>query len=406
MSRFYMTSIVAMVALGCTGETEDKVTDTDTDTVVETDVVDTDVEDTADTDVETDPCVLQTPGTICTIIGTGIAGLGLEDVVGTETHVYLPQDTFVADGMITFPDFNNHRIRQYDMETKLTRTVAGSGLLGDGPEGPALSAAFNHPTDVAITPEGEIIIAAWHNSRIEVVNLGTEDIRFIGGDGERAYGGDGGPFEDSVLDLPSSVTYDDEGNLYITDQANQIIRRVNLDGIIETICGQQRQEGYSGDGGPAIDAQIHASVGQAASPANKLDIGHGMMYIADTGNHVIRVIDMSTMIIDTLAGDTVVGYGGDGGPAREATLNGPRDVASGIDGEVYIADTDNHCIRVVNPDGVVETFAGSCTIPGFEGDGGAPLDALLNQPYGVETDAEGNVYIADSYNHVIRVVYR
>jgi DNA-binding beta-propeller fold protein YncE len=129
------------------------------------------------------------------------------------------------------------------------------------------------------------------------------------------------------------------------------------------------------------------------------------MYVADTGNHRVRVIDMATGMIDTFAGNGTAAYAGDGGAAKDASLFGPTDLALGPDGELYVADTENSCVRVIE-DGVIATFAGTCTEPGFAGDGGAPTDALLSKPYGVSLDEVGNVYIADTYNHRFRVVYK
>lgn len=346
------------------------------------------------------------PGVICTFAGTGTAGLGDEAVAAVDSHLYLPQDlTFGPDGLAYLIDWNAHRIRQVD-ESGVVRTVAGTGMLGDGPEGPALEAAFNHPTNIAFDPLGRMVIAAWHNSRIERVDLTTWELEFICGDGTRDYAGDGEPAEQAKLDLPSSVAFDAAGNLYISDMANQRIRRIDGDGIIDTYAGTG-EAGFSGDGGPAADAQFHATKGQAAAPANRIAISPDQkLYVADTGNHRVRVIDLATSVIDTLAGNGTPDASGDGGPATGASLFGPTDVAVGPDGEVYVADTENSCVRVVYPDGTIDTFAGRCGTSGYEGDGGDPRDALLNRPYGVALDPDGNVYVGDAYNHVFRVVYR
>jgi DNA-binding beta-propeller fold protein YncE len=364
---------------------------------------------------EEEPCP-QTSGTICTFAGTRLAGLGDEDVPATESHLYLPQDlTFGPDGLPYLLDWNNHRIRVISADGIIS-TVAGNGMLGDGPEGPALSAAFNHPTNIAFDPHGDMVIAAWHNSRIETVDLTAGELTFTCGTGERSYNGDGIPAEEAILDLPSSVAFDDQSRLFISDQANQLIRMIDTDGYIYDIAGQQRDEGYSGDGGPASDAQLHASVGQAADPANRIAIADGTIYIADTGNHVIRAIDLDTWTIDTIAGtrtcdadgvcEGVSGSGGDGGDALSANLSSPTDIAPGMEGELYIADTGNSCVRVLYPDGTLDTVAGVCGEPGDSGDGGPAAEALLYRPYGVAVDRDNNLYIADTYNHVFRVVYQ
>ena len=389
---------------------------------------------------EEDPCTV--PGNICTYAGVAkTAMFGEDGIQANASHLYLPQDiTFDAEGRAWLPDFNNHRIREIAPDGIVT-TVSGTGFLGDGPEGPSETAAWNHPTSVTLDPNDpcKLHVAAWHNSRIHLVNLCTGETTFECGTGERDFAGDGDDALSAVLDLPSSLVFSDDGTMYITDQANQAIRSVSPDGTIGTIAGdpgepyaalnnsdpanepiQDATPGYAGDGGPAADALLFAEIGQQADPSSKMTIADNVLYIADSGNNIIRTIDLATMTIDRIAG---VQYNrgddgapsnlsaGDGGSALDAVFNNPRDVAVGIDGELYIADTDNHCIRVIEPDGTIDTFAGTCGLapqPGdpFEGEGILALDAQLWSPYGVATDSEGNVYIADTKNHIIRKVAR
>lgn len=344
------------------------------------------------------------PGTVCLYAGEPeIAQFGPEDVDARESPLYLPQDvTFGPDGTAYILDFNNHRIRAIDEEGAV-HTIAGTGFLGDGPEGPALEASFNHPTNVAFSPDDPdtLHIAAWHNSRVESIDLATGILSFECGTGARAFSGDGGPAVDAELDLPSAVAFDDDANLYISDQANQLIRKVDPEGTITTFAGSQRDPGFSGDGGPASEAQFHASVGQAADPSSRITIADGVLYLADTDNHVIRTIDLETEIVDTLAGTPETPGYADGAAAM---FRAPRDVAIADDGTVYVADTDNHCIRAIDPDGIVSTVAGRCGEAGYEGDGGPATEALFRRPYGVTMAPDGRVIIADTNNHVFRVL--
>jgi sugar lactone lactonase YvrE len=176
-------------------------------------------------------------------------------------------------------------------------------------------------------------------------------------------------------------------------------------------------QGYSGDGGPASAGTLRNQLGQSTDPQGKIALDRaGNLYIADSGNHVVRKVvpgddgiigggDPAQQIMTTFAGTGTLGASGDGGPATQATLHGPRDVAVGPDGTVYIADPGNNCIRRVGTDGTIATFAGKCGQPGgFAGDGGPATDALLSQPYGVAVDAQGNVIVADSANNRIRMV--
>lgn len=350
------------------------------------------------------------PGVVCTVSGTpGIASFGGEDLPAVESGMYLPIDlTFHEDGTAWVIDWNNHRIRQIDAEG-IIRTVSGTGFLGDGPEGDARAAAYNHPTNLAFNPvdPNVLAIAAWHNSRIELLHLDTHELEFVAGTGDRNYNGEG-EASTRFLDLPSSVTWDAAGeNLYFMDQANQLIRLLTPDGTVRDVCGHQRDPGYNGDGGPARDAVLHASTGQSADPSNRIEMFDGRLYIADSQNHVVRMID-ERGIIDTIAGlgGGEPAYDGDGGPALEARFALPRDLAIDADGEIFVADTDNSCIRVIHPDGIVDTFAGQCDTRGFAGDNGPALDAVFDRPYGLAVDGEGNVFVADTYNHVIRKITR
>lgn len=344
------------------------------------------------------------PGVICRIAGTGQQALGADGVPALESAMYLPQDVTVGpDGGIYLEDWSNHRLRRIDPDDGTVDTICGQVFIGDGPEGPAEDASLNHPVNIAFGPDGNLYIAAWHNSRVEKIDMTTDMLSYVAGTGVRSYGGDGGPALEAILNLPSSIAFADD-DLYVSDQANQRIRMVDENAIITTIAGTGAK-GYSGDGGPADQAMLHAGSGQEATPGGRMLISGGKMYIADTQNSAIRVIDLATRIIDTYGGNGTAGYSGDGGQATDAMLNNPTDVAMGLDGELYVADTENDCVRVIFPDGQIDTFAGRCTNWGDDGDGGAPRDARLHKPYGVSVGPEGNVYITDTYNNVIRVVY-
>ena len=373
-------------------------------------------------------------GKICTIAGTGIAGLTDDGMPARDSDLYNPMDLAVGpDGLLYLLDWNNHRVRVIDDKGRI-QTVAGTGLIGDGPPGPVLQTAFNHPTAVTFDEEGRMFIAAWHNSRIKVVDLEAQTLIDFAGTGARAYAGDGGPAATAILDLPASVAFDSEQNLYVMDQANQVIRTITPDGTIsrfaglcvvgEPVTGEEParlgetdkwgwrpedvtkacQAGFGGDGGPALEARISQPVGQAAEPAGRLVVdAEGNVYFADSGNNRIRKIDRDG-IITTVAGNGTPGFAGDGGAAVDAQLSNPVDVEIGPDGSLYIADTYNSCVRVVSPEGIIGTVAGVCGSSGFNGDGGEATAALLDRPFGIELDGEGNLYIADTYNQCVRKV--
>ena len=365
------------------------------------------------------PCQ-KAPGVICTVAGTGIAGDGTDLLPPRATMLYSPADVaFTPQGRLVVIDWNNHRIRAVQEDGKL-KIVAGEGELSTGLLGDEVGNRLNHPTDVTFDAEGRMVIAAWHNSRVKRVDPTTGALEDIAGTGARGYDGDNGPALMAILNLPASVLYDPQGNLLVSDQANQRIRMIDRDGKITTIAGTGKR-GYGGDGGPALEAMFNLPVGQQGHPAAHI-VRHpttGDLYLADTDNNRIRRIDPAGMVT-TVAGTGNAGTAGLEGPALEADLEHPVDVAIGPDGDLYIADTVNNCVRVVRQ-GMISTVAGTCGLCSNElgdqcrcpardaaciGDGRPARQAALKRPTGIAFDAEGNLYIADTLNHRVRVVYR
>ncbi|MCA9537396.1 MAG: hypothetical protein KC620_00830 [Myxococcales bacterium] len=342
------------------------------------------------------------PGNICTAVGTGIAGLSDDGMDPLATDLYLPQDvTTVGDGSFYILDWNNHRVRL--MADNTIRTIIGTGYLGDAPNGLAVNSSLNHPTHVTIGPDEKLYIAAWHNSKVLRYDPRTETVEAICGTGARSFNGDGLPAVETFLDLPVATAFAPDGSLYIADQANQRIRALRPDGTVDTVVGIGEQ-GYSGDEGPAIEARLNLPVSQSAPPAGRIETSaDGTLYIADTLNHVIRKVTPDGMI-STIAGTGTAGNGSGDNPLA-AALDTPSDVAVDANGNVFIADTMNNCIRKVSADGKLSTVAGVCGTPGFEGDGGPANAALLDRPYGVAVDTDGTVFVADTHNHVIRKVF-
>lgn len=333
-----------------------------------------------------------------TFMGTGIASNGPDGLPPLETGLYLPVDyAFGSDGRHYVVDWNNHKIRRVIGGLVYTVLAGGEGPPDDD---------LNHPTDVSFDEKGFMYVAAWHNSRVLRMDLATDSVETICGDGTRGYGGDDGPAIDAILNLPVCVLPDPTGRIFITDESNQRIRVIGTDGIITTYAGNGTQ-GFSGDGGPATEAQFNFPSGQVSDPAAHFTLDEsGNMYVADTNNHRIRRIDTAG-IITTVVGNGTQGFSGDNGPALEASLRRPVDVAIGPDGNLYIADTYNHCVRMVDlATNIITTIAGTGTVSGSSGDGGRPKNALLNRPYGIGFDDDGNLYIADTINNKIRVVYR
>jgi hypothetical protein len=359
------------------------------------------------------------PGTICTVAGTGVAGDGADGLPPLETWLYAPADVALSpEGRLTIVDWNNHRIRAIGSDDNL-HIVAGVGELAPETASDDVGARLNHPTDVTYDNEGRLVIAAWHNSRIKRVNLETLAIEDIAGTGARAYSGDAGPALLCELNLPVSVVFDPAGNLLVSDQANQRIRRIDRSGTITTVAGSGKR-GFAGDGGPALSAEFALPVGQRGHPAGHIALApDGSIYLADTENNRVRRIGPDGMV-STVAGTGTYGSSGDGGPAENAELAYPVDVAVGPEGAVYLADTENNCVRKIE-NGIITTVAGLCGKCGTDvadpcrcpsvdaaciGDGLPATSARLKRPTGILLDRAGNLYIADTLNHRIRVVYR
>ena len=331
-------------------------------------------------------------GTITTIAGGG--GFGEDGGPATQVLLNLPYGVAVdGTGNLYIADTNSDRIRKVDSTGTIT-TIAGTGERGfSGDGGPATQASLNSPFGVAVDGAGNLYIADQYNNRIRRVDS-TGTITTIAGTEERGFGGDGGPATQAPLFLPTGVAVDGAGNLYIADASNHRIRRVDSTGTITTIAGTGERR-FGGDGGPAIRAQLDAPSGVAVD-------GAGNLYIADVGNHRIRKVD-STGTITTFAGTGERGFGGPGGPAVQAQLDAPSGVAVDEAGNLYIADHNNNSIRRVDSTGTITTIAGT-EERGFSGDGGPAIQARLSLPYSVAVDSAGNLYIADASNHRIRRV--
>lgn len=367
--------------------------------------------------ISSGPLAVDSYTIIETFAGNGVQGNGADGLSPEATALYWPQDiAFGPLGHAFILDWNNHRVRVL-IDGKL-RTLIGTGYLGDAPEGCSRDIGLNHPTHVSFDPEGNLVVAAWHNSKVLRVDLATNWVQPLCGTGARSYGGDGGPAIEAVLDLPVCTLIDDDGRLLIMDQANQCVRRID-NGMIDTFAGTPKQAGFEGDGGPAALAKFNFPTGQAAPPSGRMAVdSQGKIYIADTGNNRIRVLEPTGGLpgapsfahedytVSTIAGNGERAFAGENVPALEASFALPGDVDVDTQGNVWIADTFNHCIRRVSPDGIVTTVVGTPGSSGYGGDGGSALGALLNRPYGIAFDAEENLYIADFGNNRIRVVWK
>lgn len=277
------------------------------------------------------------------------------------------------------------------------RTVAGTGKEGFGGDGgPATQAKLDLPEGLALGPDGSLYIADFGNYRVRRVDP-DGIITTVAGTGEvcddQEVCGDGGPATEAKLTWVNSVAVGDDAGIYIAEGDNHVIRRVAPDGIITPVAGEGYfQCDFSGDGGPATEARLCEPADVAFGP-------DGSFYIAGRDNRV-RQVGVSG-IITTAAGTGRAGYSGDGGPAIVAELNHPSGIAVGPHGTLFIADTGNCCIRAVTPGGEINTVAGTGE-PGFSDDGGPATQASLGFPHAVAVGPDGNVYISDWGTYRVR----
>ncbi|MEK6694145.1 MAG: hypothetical protein AABY67_02155, partial [Nitrospirota bacterium] len=392
------------------------------------------------------------PGAITLAAGTGEPGGSGDGGSATKATLNEPKSVTLAGNCLYIADAENHRIRKVDLATGVITTVAGEGadaapppadtrapaaepspeldpladpvqskddkvvqladqsgtvrylvgaaekgrFKGDG--GPAAAATLHFPSAVAVDSRGTLYIADTFNHRIRIVDAATGIIRTLAGTGAARFSGDGWPADTMALNEPVALALDEQrGRLYIADLGNYRVRMMELKtGVISTYAGSGVQD-YDGDGQPARQAGLTGPSGLA------LD-AEGNLYIADTFCGRIRRVDAATGLISTIAGDGTE-YRYQGVPNEFSTgLARPSAIALAADGTLYITDSDNHLIRKWNPRSKIITAIAGNGQAQFTGDGGPAAAASLNYPFGVALDASGNIYIADTFNHRIRMV--
>jgi len=325
------------------------------------------------------------------VIATAAGG---HDYVGdggppADAQLYYPYGVAVdSSGDVYIAEEYGNRIRK--VSQGVIETVAGKGIKGfGGDNGPAGEALFNQPEAVAIDSVGQIYIADRGNHRVRKVANGI--VTTVAGDGTAGFGGDNGPATSAQLNSPYCVAVNAAGDLFIADTENHRIRKV-AGGIITTLAGDGKTD-FSGDGGQAVNARLAFPWGVAVDIEDNL-------YIADSGHNRIRKV--SNGVITTVAGNGARGSGGDNGPAIDAQLEMPDSVAVDAAGNLYITQWYNEVVRKVSR-GVITTIAGNGA-DGFGGDGGSAIRAEFHFPEGVAVNAAGVVYVADYENHRIRII--
>ncbi|MEU0162336.1 RICIN domain-containing protein [Streptomyces sp. NPDC006261] len=288
---------------------------------------------------------------ISTVAGIGVAGFKGDNELAVTAQLNRPYGIALdSTGSLYFSDYNNHRVRKISTDGKISTVVgAGAGYRGD--RGPAVSAQLNCPREVAVDAAGSVYITDAANHRVRVITTDGK-IDTVAGTGTAGYSGDGGPAAGAQLNYPLGVAVDSTGILYISDHGNHRVRKISTDGKISTVAGTG-VGGFKGDDGPAVSAQLNGPYALAVDDAD-------ILYITDGNNHRVRKV-AADGAISTVAGKGTAGFSGDGGPAMSAQLNLPLGVVVDSAGALYISDYNNHRVRKVSPDGKITTFAGKGT---------------------------------------------
>ncbi len=319
-----------------------------------------------------DPCP---PGDACVVAGTGRAAYDGEGLRAVDSSLYLPTDVLRwPDGRLAIVDYNNYRLRAID-DAGVLDTVAGDGEHGYATPGAGLlDSAFENPIAAEIGPDGLVYVVAQHEGRVFVLRGGVVEV--VVGTGVLGYAGDGGDALAAQLWDPTGLVFDGD-DLYVADDLTHRVRRVRA-GVIETVVGP---EDLDRPMGMSVDA--------------------GSLYIADSGHHRIVAYDLDGGGLSVVAGTGAAGYDGDGGPAVEAALRSPQGVLA-VDGTVFVADSGNHVVRRI-VDGTIDAFAGTA-FPAPLGDAGPPDEAPLSLPTGLFVDTGGDLYVASMLAHqIVRV---
>ena len=332
-----------------------------------------------------------------TFAGAGRAGYAGDG--GQATKAQLDNPFGVArgpDGALYICDTMNHVIRKVDRNGIIT-TVAGAGKKGySGDGGPALDAALNEPYEIRFNKQGDMFFVERLNHVVRRVDAKTRIIMTVAGSGQAGFSGDGGAATQATLNQPHSIQFDARGDLYICDILNHRIRKVDTKtGVITTFAG-------TGDKKPTPDGAKIAGTPLNGPRAIDFDRRGDMWLALREGNAVYR-LDMKAGTIHHVAGTGEKGFTGNGGMAKLATLSGPKGLSVAPNGNVYLADTESHSIRMIDVrKQTIELIAGT----GAKGDGadGDPLACQMSRPHGVFVDRDGSIFIGDSEAHRVRVI--
>jgi streptogramin lyase len=332
-----------------------------------------------------------------TAAGTGVRGSS--GAGGPALKAELDQPFGIVrgpDGALWFCEYTGQRIRRIAPDGTLTNEF-GSGKKGySGDGGPAAEATFNLPHEIRFDRAGDLFVVDMSNHVVRKIDMRSRTIRTIAGTGQPGYSGDGGPAVQAQFKQPHSIQFGPQGELFVCDTGNHVVRRMDLtSGRIET---------FAGTGSPGATPNASPLAGTPLKGPRSLDVdSRGFLWLATREGNQLFQIDLRAGKIFHKAGTGAKGFAGHGGPALEALMNGPKGVAADAKGNVWIVDTETHSIRRFHAaSGTLQLMAGT----GQKGDGpdGDPLQCAMNRPHGIFVDVDGAVWITDSEAHKIRVM--
>jgi streptogramin lyase len=333
------------------------------------------------------------------IAGTGQAGSQGEGGPAKDAQLDNPFGVVRGpDGAIWFCEYSGQRVRRIK-DDGFIETVVGTGQKGySGDGGPASQATLNLPHEIRFDPKGDLYIVDMQNHAVRKVDQRTKQITTIAGTGKPGYSGDGGPAKQAELKQPHSIQFGPDGDLYICDIGNHAIRRIDHQ--------SQAISTYAGTGSPGPTPDGSPLVGTPLNGPRSIEFDrNGDLWLATReGNQVFRIDTRANKYVH-VAGTGQSGFEGNGGPAKLAKLKGPKGIAIDAQGNVWLADTESHSVRMIDAkSGTIELIAGT----GIEGDGptGDPLKCKLNRLHGIFVDRDGAILIGDSQAHRIRRIYR
>ena len=341
------------------------------------------------------PAAAQTK--ISTVAGTGQRGYSGDGGPASRAQINNPYGIAIgADGALYICDTDNHVVRKVSRDGTIT-TVAGNGKRGYSGDGQkATEASMNEPYELRFDRHGNLYVVERMNHVVRFVDARTGLIRTVAGNGKAGFSGDGGPAVSASLHEPHSIQLDQKGNLYICDIRNHRIRRVNLkSGIITTFAG-------TGERAPTPDGAKIA--GTPLNGPRALDFDkEGNLWLALREGNAVYKMDLKRGRLHHVAGTGTQGFSGNGGPAKLATLSGPKGLSVGPNGNIYLTDTESHSLRMIDiRKQTLELIAGT----GDRGDGpeGDPKSCKMSRPHGVFVASDGSIYVGDSEAHRVRVI--